>query len=222
VLPVRSLPPASHPPAFSPGDDLDDDRGGPTGGTSRRRAVGLVALAVVIVAAVGALAAITFSSGDNDAATSSPAPPVSTGPTAGPTGTPEEILRGLINPATMKACQSKEPVDSRWADAQLSCTGVDGVPVSAFHFASQSALDRQIGTLATYFSDEGECDSGQASFEEWNTPQEPTGGTRLCYFYAKKFVIYWFYTEDRIAFAAEDPSPTKLADWWRTFDPVNH
>jgi hypothetical protein len=116
----------------------------------------------------------------------------------------------LINTASLENCQSKNPIDSQWADAELTCTGTDGVPVSAYHFAGQSEADRQIGALAAHFTDIGNCDDGKPSIEAWTTPQEPAGGTKLCYYYAGKFVIYWFYSEDLVAFAAQDPSPARL------------
>jgi hypothetical protein len=183
----------------------------------------LIALAVAVVAVVGAIAGLALTSGKEDRDQARPAgAPGSGQPSPAPTGAPEDVLRGLINTAMLKDCQSKSTIDSKWADAGLSCTGAEGVPVSAYHFESQSALDRQIGALADHFADEGDCDSGQSSIDEWTTPQEPTGGAKLCYHAFGKFVIYWFYTEDRIAFAAEDRSPTRLAAWWHRFDPVKH
>jgi hypothetical protein len=195
----------------------------------------LLALTIAALAVVGGIAGLAFRSGDTDndvTPTSSPGTqqqPIRQ-PTQAPTrqpaavaaGTPEDALRESINTAALKDCRTKNPTDSQWVDAELNCTGTDGIPVAAYHFASRSEADRQIGALATLFTDSGNCDDGQQSIETWSTAQVPSGGTKLCYYYAEKYVIYWYYSEDGVAFAAQDQSPARLTAWWRSFDPVNH
>jgi hypothetical protein len=190
-------------------------------------------LAVAALTVVGVIAGLAFTSGDTDndvTSTTAPQQQPIQQPTQTPTrqpaavaaGTPEDVLRGSINTAVLKDCRTKNPTDSQWVDAELNCTGTDGIPVAVYHFASQSDADRQIGALAAFFTDSGNCDDGQQSIETWSTPQEPVSGTKLCYYYADKFVIYWDYREDGVAFVAQDQSPARVTAWWRSFDPVNH
>jgi hypothetical protein len=132
------------------------------------------------------------------------------------------MLRALLNPLVLSHCTAPRSSDSRYADATLRCTASGGMQVTAYHFPSDAALDKQIGAKATYFQDQGNCDDGKESEERWSSPQAPSGGVRLCYFYAEKFVTFWTYDEDRIAFLAQNPDPKGLARWWRAFDPVKH
>ncbi|ETA04112.1 hypothetical protein ThrDRAFT_00414 [Frankia casuarinae] len=139
-----------------------------------------------------------------------------------PAGNPQEILRSLLNPVVMTGCAVPAHRDSAYADAALVCKDSSGIEVTAFHFPSQSAMDRQIGARETYYYDEGNCDDGQQSSEQWSSPAESTGGTRLCYFFAKRFYEFWTYDDYRIAFSADDQDPGNLNRWWKSFDPLRH
>ncbi|WP_462187320.1 MULTISPECIES: hypothetical protein [unclassified Frankia] len=139
-----------------------------------------------------------------------------------PAGNPQEILRSLLNPVVMTGCAVPTHRDSAYADAALVCKDPSGIEVTAFHFPSQSAMDRQIGARETYYYDEGNCDDGQQSSERWSSPAESTGGTRLCYFFAKRFYEFWTYDDYRIAFSADDQDPGNLNRWWKSFDPLRH
>lgn len=220
-----------------PGPDRPD-RPGP-GGTSeppRRRAGALAVIAgVAAVVVIGAIIGIVVTTrGPDDAATtpvaSAPANAVAPlGPTDGaspeqpsapPAGNPEDALRALLNPVTMTGCEAPQRSDSSYADATLRCIGAEGVEVLAYHFPDRSALDRQIGARETYYTDSGNCDDGQESSEQWSSPQEPNGGTRLCYRYADQFVTLWSINDSLVAFAAADQDPGRLIAWWRGFDPI--
>lgn len=231
VAPVASLPRDTF------GRGLDESEPTPPGdgdadgsGRSRLRVIGAVALVVAVVAAVVTVGALALGGSDGSTETtttgSTVAPVGGSGTPApqasAPSGPPEEVLRSLVNPATLSGCNGVPNVESQWADAQLTCIGPQGVAVDVYHFSSQSSVDRQIGALATYIVDQGDCDAGQQSIEDWSTPAEPTGGVRLCYFYANNFVIYWFYQADRVAFSVEHPDPAQLVTWWHNIDPIKH
>ncbi|WP_195905242.1 hypothetical protein [Parafrankia elaeagni] len=211
--------------------------GAPDGsGSSPRRPQALTVVAaaaavVVVVAVVGIiLGTRTDSGGDTTSAApaptgaaAGPADPAGAAPAPGapaPRLSPEDTLRGLLNPATMTGCSTPAQSDSLYADATLSCIGAGGVEVLAFHFPDRSALERQIGARATYYADTGNCDDGRESAEEWTSPQEPNGGARLCYKYADRFVTLWSISDSLVAFTASDQNPARLIAWWHGFDPI--
>lgn len=200
---------------------------------------GVTAAAVLVGAAV--VGGIALTGGGEETTTASPAPSAPVGESGGaprnapedapadaapetapaePTGSPEEVLRAVLNPVTMTGCQAPETGEGRYTDAALRCTSLDGVEVTAYHFPSRSALDRRIGAQEAYYNDEGTCDDLQQSMEEWSSPAEPGGGTRLCYYYADLFVTFWTIDDERLAFTASDPDPARLMAWWRNFDPI--
>ncbi|MEX5633015.1 hypothetical protein AB1460_10490, partial [Parafrankia sp. FMc2] len=205
-------------------------------GSSPRRPQALTVIAaaaavVVVVAVVGIILGTRTDSG-GDTTSAAPAP---TGTAAGPVDpagaapapggpapqlSPEDTLRGLLNPATMTGCSTPAQSDSLYADATLSCIGAGGIEVLAFHFPDRSALERQIGARATYYADAGNCDDGRESAEEWTSLQEPNGGARLCYKYADRFVTLWSISDSLVAFTASETNPARLIAWWHGFDPI--
>jgi hypothetical protein len=215
---VPSLPPDRADGAGTPDAAERDttDKHGP--GLSR---LGLTLVGVAVLA-VAASAIFLVLAARSDSGSSPAAAPASA--RAGASGTPAQVLRSLLNPRTMLNCAPGDMhLDGPYPDAALHCTSVDGVPIRAYHFPSQSALDREIGAKATYLhADDGDCAAGKESQEDWTSPQYPSGGTRVCYVYADKFVIFWTYGGDHLAFIAEHDDAVRLATWQRTFNPLAH
>ncbi|WP_131802440.1 hypothetical protein [Parafrankia soli] len=202
-------------------------------GRPSRSVIIIAAVAAVIV--IGAVIGIVLATRGDDSAetTATSIPPAAAGvPTDIPgeapagqqptpqTSSPEDTLRSLLNPVTMTGCETPPVSDGAYADATLQCVGAEGVTVTAYHFPDHSALDRQIGARETYYTDVGNCDDGQQSSEEWNSPLEPNGGSRLCYLFAQRFITFWTIDDDLVAFSASDSDPKRLVTWWQTFDPI--
>ncbi|WP_261575692.1 hypothetical protein [Frankia gtarii] len=193
----------------------------------RRLLAGGGGLLLVLVIVFGVLA-FTGGNGSGDSiAAAVPARPAEAGTASaapgtggGAGGSPPEVLRSLLNPAVMTGCTTPAHSDSAYADATLICKTPSGMEVRAFHFPNRSALDRQIGARETFYTDEGNCDDGQQSSEQWNSPAEASGGSRLCYFYANRFYEFWTYDSRLIAFTADDPAAAHINDWWHSFDPL--
>ncbi|WP_261562247.1 hypothetical protein, partial [Frankia tisae] len=192
----------------------------------RRLLAGGGGLLLVLVIVFGVLA-FTGGNGGGPVAAAVPARPAGAGTASaapgtggGAGGSPREVLRSLLNPTVMTGCTTPAHSDSAYADATLICKTPSGMEVRAFHFPNRSALDRQIGARETFYTDEGNCDDGQQSSEQWSSPAETGGGSRLCYFYANRFYEFWTYDSRLIAFTADDPAAAHINDWWHSFDPL--
>jgi hypothetical protein len=236
---LPGLPPKPTPPPPPPPSPASPDRPELAGRTPADRALAdrhkvlvdrrlLIAGGGILVVLVILFGILAFTGSDSDAATDRPAAAAPARPTAPAgqgqpaAGNPSAVLRSLLNPTMMTGCTAPRRSDSAYADATLNCRTPAGIEVTAFHFPNRSAVDRQIGARETYYYDEGNCDDGQQSSEQWSSSAHRAGGSRLCYIFANRFYEFWTYNDQPVAFSVDDGDAGRLNAWWHTFDPLRH
>jgi hypothetical protein len=150
------------------------------------------------------------------------APPTTAGPVS-PTLTAAEIaLSDQLDPTALTDCQPNPALENINVSASLTCEADDGRRIVAMRYRSLTAHNSDVFARSRGVPDNGDCTDGVTSVETWHYNSAPnvSVGALVCSNQNGNFEIFWTYRNKLLGFLAQDPDPTTIAEFWKSFEAV--